>query len=88
MHPVGKYSHAFLELGVPKNTRLLTQRADAGGFETGDVHMLDVTGRPTDPREAIVDARHPVVDEVVEAGVIGGDRASTTAVRGNEQPIR
>ena len=67
VHPIGKNAHAFLELGVTEDARLLAERADAGGFETGDVHMLDVTGRTTDPRKAIVDASHPVVDEVVEA---------------------
>ena len=67
MDAIGERAHALGELRVPKDAGFLAQRAHTSGLKAGDVHMLDVTGRSTDPRKAIVYARHPVVDEVVEA---------------------
>ena len=88
MDPVGEGAHSVVEPRVPEDAGLLAQGAHAGGLEAGDVHVLDVPRGAADPGEAVIDPCHPVVDEVLEAGVVGGEGSGPAAVRWHEQPVR
>ena len=88
MDPVGEYAHAFMELRVPEDAGLLAQGTHTGWLEARDVHMLHMPRRAADPGEAVIDAGHPVVDEVIEPRVVGGERTCAAAVGRDEEPVR